>query len=187
MLSCLSLVHHSHVRIAADGGQQHTACGMSVADQFVEPGLFAEEAGAATCVSCRRASAPHGRDTGTATSSPPQPKAALRLLFERINDPCRADGLAALLGGGLADRVSEQRLQRLHELFPGWRATIRDLIAEGTTALARYRVDCVDTCGLTGSTGPLHKTDQAVIFRFSDHRITQIEAIVDDFGLWAEC
>lgn len=183
MLSCLSLMHHTHVRVARDGEYHRTACGLSVADEFVESGLFAD---AATCDNCCRAIESRGRQAGTTAPLLANPKAVVRRLFDQVLNANEPDGLAALLGERLVTDFSAHRLNRLHEMFPSWRATIDDLIAEGESLVTRYRVDCTDAFGLTGAAGPTRKTNQTVIFRVAERRIVHVEAIVDDFGQWTD-
>jgi|SRR5882757_1459837 len=186
MLSCLSLISDTHVRVARDGEAHRTACGLSVMDEYVEPGLFvasglfAAAADTATCVGCRRAG---GRATPTEaartdlerTDPPADPKSLARRLFEQVLNANAPDGLAELLDAGLLDGFPAHRVDRLHGLFPGWHATIEDLIAEGDRVVVRYRVDL-----------PAERASgQTVILRTAGHRIVQVEAIVDDFALWA--
>ncbi|MDX6353795.1 MAG: SnoaL-like polyketide cyclase [Streptomyces sp.] len=210
MLSCLSLISDTHVRVARDGEAHRTACGLSVMDEYVEPGLFvgaglfATAADTATCTGCRRAVGPRGgatdpartdlertdpartapaRTTPAPTSSdrtdpPADPKSLARQLFEQVLNANAPDGLAELLDAGLLDGFPAHRVNRLHGLFPGWHATIEELIAEGERVVVLYRVDRVDL--------PAERaTGQTVILRFAGHRIVQVEAIVDDFALWA--
>jgi hypothetical protein len=63
MISCLSLVRESHVRMRRDGGASVTACGLSIAEEHVGEGMFAAEAAAATCRICRQSTAAASRDS----------------------------------------------------------------------------------------------------------------------------
>lgn len=54
MLSCLSLLHHTHVRVELADDPLRTACGISVVDT-AEAAMFAAPARTATCTGCRRA------------------------------------------------------------------------------------------------------------------------------------
>jgi predicted ester cyclase len=209
MLSCLSLISDTHVRVARDGEAHRTACGLSVMDEYVEPGLFvasgrfAAAADTATCAGCRRAAGTGGRGaptdpertdlertdlqrtdiertdpastTSDRTDPGADPKSLARRLFEQVLNADAPGGLAGLLDAGLLDGFPADRVKRLHGLFPGWHATIEDLIAEGDRVVVRYRVDL-----------PAERaTGQTVILRTADDRIVQVEAIVDDFALWA--
>ena len=143
MLSCLSLLHHTHVRVARHGEYHRTACGLSVTD---ESGLFVEEADAATCDKCRIE--PRGRQAG-------DPKSVVRRLFDEVLNT--------------------------QQMFPGWHATIDDMIAEDGRVVALYHVNRGD--GLADSADPT-RTTQTVIFRVAGQRIVAAQAIVDDFALW---
>lgn len=54
MLSCLSLLHLTHVRVERADDPHRTACGISVVGT-VDPDMFAEPASTATCTGCRQA------------------------------------------------------------------------------------------------------------------------------------
>jgi hypothetical protein len=71
-------------------------------------------------------------------------------------------------------------------MFPAWQAVIDELIAERETVVLRYHVTCTDAFGLLGSSGPATRRDQAVIVRVARHRVVEVSAIVDDFGIWVD-
>ena len=186
MLSCLSLLHHTHVRVARHGDYHRTACGLSVTD---EPGLFAGTADAATCDRCRCALEPRARRAVAAPepagpSGPSDPKSVVRWLFEVLN-AAALDGPDRPRDEGHLAGFPAHRLTRLRTLFPGWQATIEDLIAEDGRVVTRYHVDCGDAFGLAGAAGPTRATNQTVIFHVTGRGITHAQAIVDDFALWA--
>jgi hypothetical protein len=183
MLSCLSLLHHTHLRVARHGDYHRTACGLSVTD---EPGLFVGTADAATCDRCRCSVEPRDRraDAAPGPTGPAEPKSVVRGLFEALN-ATELDGPARPLDDGRLAGFPAHRLTRLRTLFPGWQATIGDLIAEGGRVVTRYHVDCGGAFGSTGAAGPTRATNQTVIFHVTGRRITHAQAIVDDFALWA--
>jgi len=179
MLSCLSLLHHTHVRVARHGDFHRTACGLSVTDGA---GLFVDTAEAATCDRCRCSVEPRTRRAGAAPL-PSDPKSVIRWLFDQVLNATDRDGLDAMLDDG---RLTDfpYRLNRLRALFPSWHATIDDLIAEDGRVVARYHVDCSDVFGLADAAGGTHKANQIVIFRVVGRRIVHVQTIVDDFALW---
>jgi hypothetical protein len=175
VLSCLSLLNRTHVRVAHEGGLQRTACGLSVADEFVTPGLFADTA---TCEGCRHAA----RIEVLPVEPAADPKALARQLFDHVLNPNEPGRLGALLGDGLAATFPPHRVSRLHDLFPTWHATIVDLIAEGERVVLRYRVEFTDPFGLADTT----RRTNTVILRTAGRRIVHAEPVVDDFALWPE-
>jgi len=180
MLSCLSLLHHTHVRVARHGDFHRTACGLSVTDGS---GLFVETAEAATCNRCRCSIEPRARLSGGA-SFPSDPKSVIKWLFDQVLNAADLDGLDAVLDHGRLPDFLTHRLSRLSALFPGWHATIDDLIAEDGRVVARYHVDCSDVFGLADAAGTTCRTNQTVIFRVVGRRIVEVQTIVDDFALW---
>jgi len=180
MLSCLSLLHHTHVRVARHGDFHRTACGLSVVDGS---GLFVGTADAATCDRCRCSIGPRARQAGAAPL-PSDPKSVIRWVFDQVLNATDLDGLDAVLDHGRLIDFPTHRLNRLRALFPGWHATIDDLIAEDGRVVARYHVDCSDVFGLADAAGTTCRTNQTVIFRVVGRRIVEVQTIVDDFALW---
>lgn len=181
MVSCLALLHETHAPRTSDGSRRVTACGLAMEEADVRPGLFAEGQATPTCRRC----------VAAAAAAQPQPDAArdakslVMLLFDGVlnaNDPAR---LGACADQALAAKLPASRLVRLHELFPSWRATIVNLIAEGDSVFVRYSVACVDAFGLLGPAGPARKEGQAVIASVSSGRLVAVHAVVDDFSLWS--
>jgi len=60
-----------------------------------------------------------------------------------------ARGLAGSIGGKLASDFALERVGRLHDMFPAWRAVIDELIADGETVVLRYHVTCTDASGFS--------------------------------------
>jgi len=54
VLSCLALLHLTHVRVEQAGDPNRTACGISIVG-VIDPGMFAEPPSTATCTGCRQA------------------------------------------------------------------------------------------------------------------------------------
>jgi hypothetical protein len=159
-------------------------CGLSISSEHAGPDLFATDPQAVTCEHCRQALSSAER-----SAMSPEPvgdsKSMVASLIAQLNAN-DARGLALSLGGELARRFTPTRLGRLHDMFPAWQAVIDELIAEGATVVVRYHVTCTDAFGLLGSSGPATRRDQAIIVRVARHRVVDVSAIVDDFGLWVD-
>jgi len=184
MVSCLTLVRNSHALAGRECEFNHTMCGLSISSEYAGSDLFATDPKAVTCEHCRQALSSVDRSK---TSPEPvgDPKSLVARLIAQLNanDP---RGLALSLDGKLANHFTPARLSRLHVMFPAWQAVIGESIAEGETVVLRYHVTCTDAFGLLGASGPATKRGQVAIFRLSRHRVVEVSAIVDDFGIWAE-
>ena len=82
MLSCLSLLRHTHVRVASHGDYHRTACGLSVID---ESAVFAETADQATCDKCRHSLEAGGGVRENAALSADPKSVVARLVDEVLN------------------------------------------------------------------------------------------------------
>ena len=184
MVSCLGLIHDSHALAGRQGHFSHTACGLSIGDSYVTPGLFAADGATISCERCRRAMHAHRPEADTTLLA--DPKSVIARLVEQVLNANDGAGLADAMDGTPASGFAAQRLHRLHELFPTWRATIDELIAEGDKVVLRYHVACNDAFGLLGHVGAIVKHNQMLIFRTSQGRVLDVQAIVDDFGLWSD-
>jgi len=80
-LSCLSLLRHTHVRVASHGDYHRTACGLSVID---ESGLFAETPDEATCDKCRHSTEAGRRRAGRNAALSADPKSIVARLFDEV-------------------------------------------------------------------------------------------------------
>jgi len=76
VLSCLSLLQHTHVRVASHGDYHRTACGLSVID---ESGLFAETPDEATCDRCT-----HSLEASKNAAFSADPKSVVTRLFDEV-------------------------------------------------------------------------------------------------------
>ncbi|MCJ0764918.1 nuclear transport factor 2 family protein [Variovorax terrae] len=183
MVSCLTLLNSTHVLAGHVEGLNHTLCGLAIAEADTQPGLIASVPGAATCQRCQ--SMLHvGAMSHVAQERPLDTRTLVKRLIDRLNAN-DSTHLEKMLDGPLLGALSSQRLGRLHELFPGWHATVDELIAEEGSAVLRYQVSCSDAFGLLGCIGPSVKTGQAVVLRLANHRITDACPIVDDFAFWS--
>jgi hypothetical protein len=182
MVSCLTLISCAHALLDQHDGVNFTACGLSIEEQHVDKTLFAETLDTVTCQECRQRIA---RNSGKpAKPAAMHPKAVVIRLIEQAVNGRDADCLAMSIGGEFASQFDISRITRLHELFEGWHADIRELIAEGETVVARYEAGCVDRFGLLGRPQIKLERQQAVIFQVWECRIIGARAIVDDFRLW---
>jgi predicted ester cyclase len=167
------------------GEIRHTACGLGTSIRHTERDLFAVDPESASCEQCRQA-----LETQGAAESPEvtgvDAKTLVRRFLERVINANDAAGWDRAVGDEVSEVWSSGRLNRLHELFPTWHATIDELIAEGGSVVMRYRVSCADPGRLLGPCVQAVKTDQLVIVRLSGRRISGFRAIVDDFGIWQE-
>lgn len=182
MVSCLTLVSNVHALAGQQHGFSHTACGLAIASEHIRDGMFATSSDQVSCASCLQAAAAAARPSN-AGELPADPKALVTRLVGVLNAQ-DSQGLAQCFGGRLAADFTPGRLARLHEMFPGWRAEIDELIAERETVVLRYHVTCVDAFGLFQLEQANIERDQTVIFRLSEQRVVDVSAIVDDFGLW---
>jgi len=182
MVSCLTLLGSTHLRLDQAGGLARTLCGLAMAEADVHSGVFAREAAAATCAHCLDVSR-----SGSASAVVGDLRQGTRALITRLLDQLNAEdatGLSAILGGRLLESITAQRLQRLHQLFPAWCASVDELIMDEGNAVLRYRVACLDACGLLGGAEVSGKA-QCVIFRSANHRLVDAFPIVDDFAFWS--
>ncbi|MBI2771927.1 MAG: hypothetical protein HYX47_20070 [Burkholderiales bacterium] len=156
---------------------------MAIAVQDTLPALIAHDPAGASCLRCQDMM----RHEAAAQAVQPRPLSA-RALVQRLvdhlnnNDTTR---LEELLAGSLLKSLSAQRMSRLHQLFPGWCATVDELIADEGSAVLRYQVSFADAFSLLGCLGPAVKTGQAIVLRLANHRITDACPIVDDFAFWS--
>jgi len=182
MVSCLTLVSNVHARAGKEHGFDHTMCGLAIPSEHVGQGMFATSGDEITCALCLRAAAPANRSSA-ARERPSDPKMLVERLVDNLNanDPSR---LAQCFAGRLAADFTAGRLVRLHDMFPGWRAEIDELIAENEAVVLRYHVTCADPFGLFQSKEASADRGQAVIFRLSGLRVVDVSPIVDDFGIW---
>ena len=150
-----------------------------------ERDLFAVDFDMATCERCREA-----RDGRKSPAAPGDArvdaKALVANFLEQMGTQGDVAGWADVLGDNLSVSRALQRRSRLHELFPTWRAALEELIAEGDRVVARYRVAFTDPFNLLGSAGRPVRRDQVVIVRLRDQKIIEFQAIIDDFGVWAQ-
>ena len=181
MISCLTLIQYSHVRVVREGGRSVTACGLAIEEPHISDGMFALHAARATCPSCRAA--------------PPQSEAAAvisagdigtiaRWFVECVvggNQPCN---LMEFLSPEIAGVFTRARIGRLHALFPSLSMNVDEVIGEGHKAVVRYTVTCQDQSGLIGAAGEALTLRQALILENVGGRITRIDPLVDDFALW---
>ena len=178
MVSCLTLLHDSHILSRRVGGMRVTACGLAIADEHAREGLIAGDPGAVSCRSCREAG-----EAG-ASEAPRQPRAFADWLMARVVNGNRPDALVGAMSADLAARFRPMRIARLHELFPDWHGTVADVIADGDRVMLRYHASCEDRSGLLGDAGACERRDQLVILRLQSGRLVEIVPIRDEFGLW---
>ncbi|MFM0303614.1 hypothetical protein PQR05_34365 [Paraburkholderia sediminicola] len=184
MVSCLALIQDSHALLGQANGLNNTACGMAIADQHVEDGLFADDPATATCGKCKTAlQSPRG--VTCATGQKVDSKTLIRRLIDEVLNANSTGNLAKIASGEILFNLSQGRLSRMHELFEGWNAQIDDLIAEDSRIVVRYQVTYADMFGLMGSVGPAVRRNQFAIFDAQDGYITRVSAVVDDFGIWS--
>jgi predicted ester cyclase len=184
MVSCLTLVRNTHILAGQERELSHTVCGLSIASVHVRSDLFVDDPGTATCKHCQQAQvSAHRPDVSSKPTRDPKPLVARLIEQLNAND---APGLERSIGGRLAGDFTPERLKRLHQMFPAWQATIDELIAEGDNVVLRYHVTCTDAFDLLGSGGLATKRGQLVILRLDGHRVIDVSAIVDDFGLWVD-
>lgn len=184
MVSCLTLIRNSHALAGRQGEFNHTMCGLSISSEHAAPNLFADDADAVTCAHCRQALSSVGTSEMSNASAVDPKSLVIRLIAQlNANDVL---GLAQSIGGELASEFATSRVRRLHEMFPGWKASIGELIAEGETVILHYHVACTDAFGLLGSGGPVTRSNQAIIVRVARQRVIGVKTIVDDFGVWSD-
>ncbi|MES2184607.1 MAG: nuclear transport factor 2 family protein [Pseudomonadota bacterium] len=183
MVSCLTLVDNTHALAPGDTDFHRTLCGLAVAITGTSGDLFASAPSAATCPRCRRK-----LEFAAASAAPEEKRPATRSLvlsLVRQLNTGRLEGPDALLAGPFLASFTSQRVERLHQLFPGWHASVEELIVDESSCLLRYGVECLDAFGLLGPAGPRSKTGQAVILRLADGRVTDASPLVDAFAFWA--
>ena len=184
MVSCLGLISNSHILANQAAGVSETGCGLSIAAEHVQDGLFAVNPADASCPDCLRSFKTGMDRTTLSRAGPKDHKSLVERLIARINQN-DDNGLALLLGDELARRCGVGRLNRLHQMFPDWSATIDDSLSEGDKTFLRYSVNYVDRFGLIGPCGSSTARGQAVVFRFAECRVVEVDVIRDDFGFWA--
>lgn len=183
MVSCLLLMHASHIGLGRENGRNVTACGMSLADEHVEAHLFAADPSSATCPSCIAVRDAERRSDGA--TAPTDARAFASWFFEEVLNREDLVLLAKATHPDLAPRLPPARLARLHALFPNWHARIHETIAQEKSILVRYDVDFTDPLNLLGPDRAAAGEDQAVILRVEGPILTDVTAIVDDFALWS--
>ena len=185
MVSCLAVLHSTHVPAGSVDDFGRTECGLMIPCRHEGRELFAVDFDTATCEHCREA-----RDGRKLSAVPAGERADAKTLVANFLEQMGAQGDVAGWGDVLGDNLSVpealKRRSRLHELFPTWRATVDELIAEGDRVVARYRVGFTDPFNLLGTAVLPVRKDQVVIARLRDRKIIEFRAIVDDFGVWAE-
>jgi hypothetical protein len=185
MVSCLAVLHGTHVPAGSVGEFGRTECGLMIPCRHEGRDLFAVDFDAATCEHCLEAV--DGRKLSTALEGERvDAKTMVANFLEQMGMQGDTAGWGDVLGGNLSVPEALKRRSRLHELFPTWRATVDELIAEGDRVVARYRVGFTDPLNLLGGAVPPVRRDQVVIVRLSDRKIIEFQAIIDDFGVWAE-
>lgn len=185
MVSCLVLLHRTHVFQGQVGDFRHTACGLGIPVQHADENLFAADPAAASCEQCQSALEAQGAATFV-RAAPFDPKAAVIHFLEQVVNLNDAAGWANAFGEDLRAAWPTERLNRLHELFPGWRATVDEVIAEGDRVVVRYQVVYTDPYELIDAAPPTVITDQVIIVRLSGQQIVAIRAVADDFWIWRE-
>ena len=162
-----------------------TECGLVIPSRHEGRNLFAVGFDAATCEHCLEAV--DGRKFATALEGERvDAKTLVANFLEQMGVQGDVAGWANVLGENLSLPAALERRSRLHEIFPTWRATVDELIAEGDRVVARYRVGFTDPFNVLGGAVPPVRTDQVVIVRLRDRKIIEFQAIVDDFGVWAQ-
>ena len=183
MIGCLALTQESHLLLEERGGLMVTACGVAIGRDHVAPEFIAAPGADLTCARCRAAA-----EKAAAPRATPHARADAKSLVLRLfTDVVAANDAAALpplATDKLVKHLSTARLQRLHELFPSWRATVIDMLAEGDGVFVRYRVDFTDAFGLLGPAGCAVAQGQALLARVDAGRLGDIQPIADDFGIW---
>jgi hypothetical protein len=182
MVSCLSLMLNSHILAGKQDGCSRTICGLAIASEHVVPAMFVETSDVPTCLECRRRNVA-AKEAGGLPIRSTDPKSLVVDLVDRLNAN-DARGVAQCLAGPLASDFAPAKLARLHSIFPNWRATVDEIVADGQTVVLRYDVTCVDAFGLLQSQEPDIGRKQTVILRLSSKGVTGIDAIVDDFDVW---
>lgn len=185
MVSCLAVLHSTHVPAGSVGEFGRTECGLMIPCRHEGRDLFAVDFNAATCEHCLEAV--DGRKSSTSLEGERiDAKTLVAKFLEQMGMQGDTAGWGDVLGDNLSVPEALRRRSRLHELFPTWRATVDELIAEGDRVVARYRVGFMDPFNLLGNAVPPVRRDQVVIVRLRDRKIIEFQAIIDDFGVWAE-
>jgi len=112
MVSCLALMHSTHVLVGEREAFRFTACGLSIAAPYAAQGVFAADSATATCEQCRYVVEAQNRSTtpGTTTADP---KSAITRLVEAGLNANDAEGLTAAMNAGPATGLAnEERLNR---------------------------------------------------------------------------
>ena len=181
MIACLSLVQHSHVRVPADGSGWITACGLEIEQAHVGPAMFAAEPVEATCPGCRN----QGQTRSEQAVKPSHDWGDVsRTLVEDVVGANQADAIGHLVSADVARWFTAERVQRLHDLFPGLGMTVDDILSQAGKILVRYTVRCHDRAGLIGDAGAELRLRQAVVLEFADGKLAGVDPLVDDFALW---
>jgi SnoaL-like polyketide cyclase len=181
MISCLTLVRYSHIRVALEGSRSVTACGLAIEAAHISDGMFAADAVDATCPSCQATATPN---QAAAVVPGASVETFARWFVECVvgaNQPC---DLSELLSPEIADVLTRARIQRLHALFPALGMTVDEVVAQGPKAVVRYTATCRDQSGLIGAAGETLTLRQALILEYVGGRITRIDPLVDDLALW---
>jgi predicted ester cyclase len=185
MVSCLAVLHNTHVPAGSAGEFGRTECGLMIPCRHEGRDLFAVDFDAVTCEHCLEAV--DGRKLSTALEGERvDAKTLVAKFLEQMGTQGDVAGWGDVLGDNLSVTKALKRRSRLHELFPTWRAIVDELIAEGDRVVARYRVGFTDPFNLLGSAAPPVRKDQVVIVRLRDRKIIEFQSIVDDFGVWTE-
>jgi len=181
VISCLSLVQHSHVAAAAgaQGSRSVTACGLAIEAEHVTPGMFAADAASATCPQCRAEPA-RAREALPADDLP----GLARWLIETAIGTKDCGGLEQIVAPSLSARLNAARIDRLHALFPRLEARIDEIVAQQDTAMVCYTIACDDPSGLIGAAGERLKLHQAVVIGRVGGLLARIDPLIDDFAFW---
>ncbi|MES2958275.1 MAG: nuclear transport factor 2 family protein [Pseudomonadota bacterium] len=183
MMTCLSLNESTHVLARTVDQINQTLCGLALAAEQTPQGLFAQALKEVTCIRCQSALEP-----AADPRAPLAPAQDSRLLVHRLLDRINANdaaGMEGLVSGPLLGALSASRMARLHALFPGWRASVDEIIGDESSVVLRYRVGFTDAFGLLGPAGPSSTGQQAIVFRVSNARLDAVCPIVDDFSFWS--
>lgn len=183
MVSCLTLITARHSLAGGSGAQRHTACGLSIADAHCTSTTFADVGDDVTCPKCLTVVGARTR-TANRPQRPIGPRDLVLRLMEVSMSAGDADGLSAAFGGGVDRALAGRRLTRLHAIFPGWRATVAETIADEGGVLARYTVTCRDDIGLLGKQGQEVVQQDCAIFRVGGGHVRAVEPLRDSFDFW---
>ncbi len=183
MMTCLSLNDSTHVLACTVDQVNHTLCGLALAAEQTPEGLFAQSLEGLTCARCKSALEQAAQEEHQVMPAQ-DAKALVHRLLDLLNANS-AKGIEELISRSLLAELSASRMARLHELFPGWRATVDELIGDETSIVLRYRVNFFDAFGLLGAAATSSTGQQAVVFRVSNGKLDAVCPIVDDFSFWS--